>query len=372
VLFLRDGVLVAHDIASGQERQLASSVSEFAATPDGRRLALVRKEETQPEELWLMDRDGSNLSQVTNNTRIEGNLSWAPDGLTLAYASSTVNYARPADWISWSRWCANSEVRLLDISSRNETTLEAGCAPAFSNDGQRIAFATPPQNVASGTERMNTATEDNAIRLVNRQGQNGWNFAEARGPRESGGHLVYAPAWSPDSSQVVYNRFVGYQALVDISYIEMGNSFRGDGELLGATAGWFQQPRFSPDGSRMAVVTYDYSNAAGFTGYQIWLTLILEPGEPGDLVLPTGTLQTNAETVDDMPYATAAAWSPDGSELVVALPPGWQRHDPQEGPAFQNTTPAELWRWVPGSEPSELVAGQVDYASPVLWLPPLR
>jgi Tol biopolymer transport system component len=178
-LYVRDGVLMAYDPATAQERPLASAVSTFAATADGRTLALVRSSEGLPHDIWLIERDGSNLRQVTADARTEGDLSWAPDGQTLAYASSQRGTPRPLDLMQWSSWCANSEVRLLDSASGQVTPLEPGCEPAFSNDGRRIAFTTPPQQTAYAAEGETAPGETNTIRLVNRQGENGWSFTTA-------------------------------------------------------------------------------------------------------------------------------------------------------------------------------------------------
>jgi Tol biopolymer transport system component len=370
LLFLRDGTLMAYELGSGQERRIAPNVREFAATPDGSTLALVRAQEAAADEVWLVARDGSNLRQVTSNNRAEGSLSWAPDGRTLVYASSTMSAPYPPDWQSWSEWCSSSEIRLLDTASSTETPLEAGCEPAFSNDGRRIAFATPPQEATLVSSGIDTKNGENAIRLVNRQGENGWNFAIAEGEVSETGYLVYAPIWSPDSAQLAYHRFVGYQALVDINYIEMGGSFQGDGDLLGQGAGWLLPARFAPDGSAMSVVEYNYSSARGLGGYNPWSVQVLQPGQRGEVILPSGTRETDAVVVDSLPFVTAAAWSPDGSELVVSLPPGWSSalaEDDQR--PVQVSGAGEVWRWSPGSLPGERLVSDVDFASPLLWLP---
>lgn len=371
ILFLRDGVLVAYDLATQEERQLVSDVSEFAATPDGRMLAVVRGSESRASEIWLLDRDGSGLRQSTSNQRSEGRLSWAPDGMTLAYASAETRPPQLPDWVAWARWCATSQVRLLDIASGRETTLEAGCDPAFSRDGLRIAFATPPQEVAPASEGAGVNTGTNTIRLVNRQGENGWNFASAGEGDDDSGLLVYAPAWSPDSKNLAYHRFIGYRALVDLNYTEMGGSFKGDGALMAGGAGWLLAPRFAPDGQSILVIEHNYSDARGWGGYMRWSAQVLQPGQPGEVMLPSGPRTTSASNVAALPYVTGAAWSPDSAELVVALPPGWQDTSTPEEPVFERAVPGEVWRWVPGEAPHERLIQNVDFASPLLWLPAL-
>lgn len=366
VLFLRNGVLTAYDLDALQEREIATDVREFAAVPTGQTLALIRDTAAGSTEIWLVARDGSNLRQVTNDTLTASGLSWAPDGLTLAYAVSPSDRQRSLNWERWSTWCRSSEVRLLELTNNTSTTLAPGCDPAFSNDGRRIAFATPPLD----TESAGMPGIDNTIRLVNRAGENGWSFATATGADDGSGRLVYAPAWSPDSNYLAYQRFMGYQALVDVVYTEMGSSFQGGGTLLGIGAGWLFPPSFAPDGTMIAVVENNYSDARGFSGYDVWKIQVRELGVQEEVVLPDGTRMAEAATVDMLPRVVRAAWSPDGRTLVVALPSGWQPDLSTDEPLFPTETEGDLWRWEPGSQPSERLVQGIDFASPLVWLPP--
>jgi hypothetical protein len=118
-----------------------------------------------------------------------------------------------------------------------------------------------------------------------------------------------------------------------------------------------------------------------------WSVQVLEPGVSGEVILPTGTRPTNARLHDQITRATAAAWAPDSSELVVALPPDWTAtaptaQPPQPGSASGTQEPGDLWLWepantpgenvnVPGNAPGTLLVQDVDFASPLLWLPAL-
>lgn len=364
ILFLRQHNLIAYNLNTTAERVIAHDVREFTATTDGRLLAITRP--TGPTtQVWLVARNGDELRQVTNNDRHVGHLSWAPDGQTLVYATSTVNTQRPTDWISWVAWCSNSDIRLLDIASGTETILEPGCDPSFARDGQRIAFASPPMNVRLNNGEPGVA---NSIRLINRRGQNAWNFATATGSDDGSGRLVYAPVWSPDSNYVAYQRFMGYQALVDINYTEMGRSFEGRGQLVGVGAGWLLPSQFAPDGSMLVTVEHNFSDARGFGGYESWRAQVVRLGEPGEVILPEGPRKTIAAMIDRLPRATGAAWAPDSERLVVALPVGWQADLPSDEPVFEHTDSGDLWLWTPGTAPATRIVQTVDFASPLLWL----
>jgi len=368
ILFLRNNTLMAYAVDSGQERMIVSDVQEFAATPNGRTLALVRNNGTTTA-IWLVARSGEDLRRMTTDDLQEGNLTWAPDGLTLAYAAASVAPPSLPDWRGWTEWCAAGEVRLLDIPSGAVSTLAPGCDPAFSPDGRRIAFAAPP------TRRDPTGDmppSDNSIRLVNRQGENGWGFADAgtAAAGDDAGLLVYAPAWSPDGMDLAYQRFIGYRALVDITYTEMGGSFAGDTQMLNVGAGWLLPPNFAPDGRRMAVVEHNFSDARGWGGYEQWKMRVLDLNAEEQVALPAGTRTAHAAVLDELPRATGAAWAPDGSGLVVTLPPGWSADAPLDQPRFEQREPGNLWRWTPGSAPDTLLVQNVDFASRLIWLPP--
>jgi len=371
ILFLRAGTLMAYRLATGQERQIATNVSEFAATPAGDLLALVRGS-GRTGDIWLVERDGTNLRQMTSDRRAEGSLSWSLDGQMLVYASSDSDQQRPREWLDWAAWCSTSEVRLLNLASETETTFEPGCDPALSPDGRRIAFATPPESVeAPGVVGQDPTTPNvaNTIRLINTRGEHGWSFAVARGDQESG-RLVYAPAWSPDGAELAYHRFIGYQALVDMNYTEMGDSFEGQGELVGSGTGWLLPTLFAPAGpARLVITEHDPQNARGWQGYEVWRAQVLRLGQSGEIFLPEGTRETIAAPIDDLSRVTGAAWSPDGSGLAVVLPPGWQADAPSDEATFETSRPGELWRWGPGAPPTERLTANVDYASPLLWLP---
>jgi dipeptidyl aminopeptidase/acylaminoacyl peptidase len=366
---LRKGALIAFDTSTRKERRLADAVIDFVAAPDGAQIALVRGVGRQAE-IWMVRRDGSALTQLTTNDRAESRLAWSPDGSALAYGSSSTETAYQPEWMAWSAWCANSEVRVLNRSDAKEVSFGPGCDPAFSPDGKRIAYATPPNGAQEGPPLRGI---QNTIRLINRQGQHGWNFATADGnvgndPAKSG-LLVYAPSWSPDGQQIVYHRFLGYQALVDLDLTEIAGSFDGKGQLLDSGAGWLLPARFAPDRQSLAITENNPGDARGFGGYDNWAVTVTRLGGTREIALPSGTLTAVGQRVDRLPRGQVAAWSPDGAALAVELPPGWNASLTPDQPVNAEGQPGEIWRWQPGSAPAEVLVKNVDFASPLAWLP---
>jgi dipeptidyl aminopeptidase/acylaminoacyl peptidase len=364
ILFLRDSTLVAFNIATADERTIADDVSDFAPAPNGHTLALVRGT-GEAVELWLVGRDGGNLRQLTANDRVEAGPRWSPDGTSLAYTASTLPLPQPPDWLRWSAWCFAAEARVIAATGGPEQRFGIGCEPVFSPDGERLALTTPPSAVTPSKDG-GVVSADNTIVVVTRTGTEQTTVAVS-GPGGDG-HLVYSPAWSPDGKRVAYQRFLGYQSLVDINRTEETTTDGPQPVSLGAGAGWLFPPVYNQNGTRMLVVGYNFSDARGLGGYEEWRADVLRLGEAGEVMMADDPLAVAAVADARLPRATGAAWQPDGSGLAVVLPPGWRADALEQEPTFTTRGPGELWLWHPTGQPEQLTA-RLDFASPLAWLP---
>ncbi len=359
ILFLRNQVLIAIDPATGRERTLAEAVRDVALDPSGRWIAAAGD-----QELLMIDRrDGSSRSLIRG--RAVHGLSWAADGQALAFASAAEPPRLPFDWERWSRWCAAATVAILDLPTNTERTIGVGCDPVFASDARRLAYVTPP---TSQPDFLPFPGQSNAIRLVNRAGANAWNFAIADGSVEQG-YLVYAPSWSPDAQEVAYQRFLGYQALVDINLTMIAESSTGGGVPVVAGAGWHRPAVFAPDGQTLATIEHNFSDARGMTGYDIWqLALIDLRGERRE-ALPSGDISLRGQIVARIPRITAVAWSPDGNRLAALTPAGWDPATNRNEPRYEQEDAGEIWQLSPQGQPERRLASEVDFASPLIWAP---
>jgi hypothetical protein len=365
IFYLKNSALYAYDLQAERERFIAGGVREFAVTPDGSRLALLIGDESD-RDLWLIDRDGSDLQLLHDDDRVMAALDWAPDGLSLVYVTADQPPPALPEWPAWANWCRSGEIRRFDLPTDREHDLARGCDPAFAPDGRRIAYVTPPRR--SLNEQMPPMVE-NQLRVMNRQGRHSWRFAAADPAEFDQGLLVYAPAWAPNGGKVAYHRYLGNQIEVDIVLSEYAGAWSGRGRPIGWGAGWLEPAVFSHDQQYAVLLEHNYADARGFSGYEVWGLQVLKLGQPGSIMLPEGEIDTVARETAALQRAAAAAWAPDANELALLLPPDWQPDVPISEPRYNEAVPGELRRWQPGSPPGKVIVDGLDFASPLRWLP---
>jgi TolB protein len=126
---------------------------EFQHTwsPDGSKIAFVSTHDTQEHddmnrnEIYVMDKDGSNQRKVTNEPQGAYNPAWSPDGTKLAY--------------TWRR--KNSEIAVINEDGTGRQVLTdlptEDMWPEWSPDGSTIAFTSMRKNI---TFEMRTVPAD--------------------------------------------------------------------------------------------------------------------------------------------------------------------------------------------------------------------
>ena len=221
-------------------------------------------------EIFVMDPDGSNVAQLTNNEVDDFWPAISPDGTKIAF---------------WTGRDGNQEIYVMDADGSNPgrvtTNGAADRQPAWSPDGQRLAF----QRVVSGTAEIFTIKSDGT-------GENRLTF-NAIDDTE--------PAWSPNGALIAFttNRDGNNEVYV------MSASDGSNPINLTNNPGRDGKPDWSPNGSRLL---FDRNNSSVDSG---WLgdaeVMCMSADGSGQVRLTTDT----AGFVDTQPR-----WSANGSRLV--------------------------------------------------------
>ena len=172
-----------------------------AWSPDGTQLAFTSNRDHN-SEIYVVNRDGTNLRRLTNHPSIDVTPTWSPTGNQIAFTSDRTG--SPQIWImnadgsepqritnesncdrpTWSpapfneiayasRGGAGYDIKIFDFASRASKTITDGVgsneSPAFSPNGRHIAFTS----TRAGKEQIFLIDRDGKnLRQVTRQGMN--------------------------------------------------------------------------------------------------------------------------------------------------------------------------------------------------------
>jgi len=141
-------------------------------SPDGKRFAFIRGHRDvngwgHTGELWVVDRDGSDLQQLRQEDT--SNPAWSPDGRQIVFDSIE----------------GDGRIRLLDLDTGNVSDLGDGFFPRWSPDGTRIVFGVLDDEGGSDVYIMMADGSD-------------------RTQLTSDPAFDTAPQWSPDGTIIIY------------------------------------------------------------------------------------------------------------------------------------------------------------------------
>lgn len=215
------------------------------------------------KELFVMDMDGGNVRQLTNDKSLAISASWERSGRSLIYTSY---FRRVPDL-----FMVDSGTRRVSQLTAN-SDLEIGAR--FSHDGSKLVAAV-------------SQAADSDIVLLNSRGQ------VVRRLTTGNGAIDVSPDWSPDDSRIVFcsNRSGGPQ--IYVMNADGSNVHR----ISHVNANYCTSPRWSPKGGRIAFV------CRADSGFQLF-TSDADGGNALQL-----TSYGNNEDPD---------WSPDGRYLVFS------------------------------------------------------
>ena len=182
--FTKYGSIFVVEPDGSNERQLTTTpdvqqnVFEVVWSPDGDRIAFTPRrnvlsleefEDLGDPEISVVNADGTDQVQLTDNRRWESNLVWSPDSTRIAFEGGAEGPV---------------QIFAMDPDGRNERQLTRSDRPSqnpvFSPDGSRIVF-----------------TRGSALYGVDAEGGN-------EKPITPDDHWVADPVWSPDGTQIAY------------------------------------------------------------------------------------------------------------------------------------------------------------------------
>lgn len=193
-------------------------------SPDGTKLVFSTYRHGH-SEIYIMDADGSNEIRLTNSI---GSVypSWSPDGTKIVFTSYDEKY--------------NSDVFIIKadgtgLSQLSQDPTATSFLPSWSPDGTRIVF------VSSRNDSQN-------IYVMNTDGMNLTRLTRSRDG---------APVWSPDGTKIAFVRWGTYGSEIYVMNADGSNqtNVSNTGNGLPSSPGNYQ-PNWSPDGTKIAFASY--------------------------------------------------------------------------------------------------------------------
>ena len=220
-------------------------------------------------EIYVMDADGGNQENLTNNPANDFDPDWSPDGTKIASSS-----ARGGD---------RRQIYVMDADGsqpKKLTDTRDNTDPDWSPDGQKIAFTVHPDFKEEWLDH---------IAVVDSDGNNRVRHED---------HAM-DPSWSPDGGAIAFVswRDVGNRAGGNEIYV-IGADRQGRKRVTHDLVGQ-HSPSFSPDGGRIAY----YASHEGFNHIYV-------VGADG---------RNRKRLTHNQKHHSHPAWSPDGGAIAYMI-----------------------------------------------------
>jgi len=244
-----------NNVTSNQTQNFTATILPMTES----KIAFTSRREGK-DEIYVMNSDGSNLYNLTNNPAGDAFPSWSPDATKIAFRSD-----RDGNW----------EIYVMNSDGSNQYNITNNSGgdwySCWSPDGTKIAFSSSRDG-------------DWDIYVINEDGSNLQNIT-------SNLILDNAPSWSPDGTKMVFSTDRDTQNEIYIMNIDGSNP-----KNLTYNQAHDDDPCWSPDGTKIAFTSFRDGN------HEIY---IMNADGSNQINL------TNNSAEDENP-----CWSPDGSMIA--------------------------------------------------------
>ena len=216
-------------------------------SPDGKRIAFVSDRDEHvidnnpgglPNyEIYVMDADGGNQQNLTNNPNSDSLPSWSPDGERIVFSSNR-DGNRDGNR-------GNYEIYVMDADGNNQQRLTDNdfydVGPSWSPDGKRIVFWSKRDGHFIGEGGLSTE-----IYVMDADGKNTRRLTNNR-------KSDFSPSWSPDGKWIA---FISDRKGDGVNYeIYVMDADGGNLQRLTNNRVDDGSPSWSPDGERIVFVS---------------------------------------------------------------------------------------------------------------------
>jgi branched-chain amino acid transport system substrate-binding protein len=234
-------------------------------------------------DIFVMNPDGTEVTNITNNAAQDENPAWSPDGTRIAFASDRAQ--------SPNSWPTHVDIYVMNADGTGVTRLTDGSGsnnyPAWSPDGERIAF--------SGTDGP---SDDNYIFVMNADGTTVTRLTDR--PASDAG-----PTWSPDGSRIAFASERDGNWDIHVMGVDGGGLTNLTRDLTRNPTPDLS-PAWSPDGTTILFRSQrDHSGGS-----------IHEGAWPDELYLMRVDGSDTTRLTNDLRLEQHPSWAPGGSRIV--------------------------------------------------------